>query len=87
LAVPLPFRSLQDSNQEVQVIKPKKKKPALRKSFIFRDVQFFEDPCECGTVLYAFSGGKGKDGPLSKPVMIVGPAGMIRSIKTALRRA
>jgi hypothetical protein len=69
------------------VIKRKKKKPTFRKSFVFRDVQFYEDPCECDTILYAFSGGQGKDGPLSKPVMIVGPAGMIRQIKTALRRA
>jgi hypothetical protein len=68
------------------VIKGKKKKSAFRKSFVFKGVDFYEDPCKCGTVLYAYSGGIGKDPPLSKPVMIVGPAGIVAQIKTALRR-
>jgi hypothetical protein len=70
------------------VIKSKKKKPALRRSsFVFRDVTFYEDPCECGTVLYATAGGVGKGGVLGKPVMIVGPARIVGQIKTALRKA
>ena len=70
------------------MVKGKKKKSAFRRSFVFKGVDFYEDPCKCDTVLYAYySGGVGKDPPLSKPVMIVGPAGIIAEIKTALRRA
>lgn len=68
------------------MIKGKKKKALRRKSLIFRDVQFYEDPCKETIVLYALmGGGEGKDGPF-KPVMIVGPAGLIRQIKTKLRK-
>jgi hypothetical protein len=58
----------------------------LRRSFVFAGVDFYEDPCECHTVLYAFSG-SGKDGPLSRPLMIVGPVALVQSIKTVLQNA
>jgi hypothetical protein len=69
------------------VIKGKKKKSALRrKSFTFRGVDFYEDPCKCATVLYAVKSGIGKD-PILRPVVIVGDAKLVGQIKNALRKA
>jgi hypothetical protein len=58
--------------------------PVRRPSFVFEDVQFFEDPCKETTVLYAYAGIDGKGGVIDKPVMMVGPAALLKKIKEKL---
>jgi hypothetical protein len=66
--------------------KRKKKTPVRRSSFVFKDVTFYEDPCEEFKLMYAMAGGVGIGG-IKKPVVIMGPADVVRQIKTALRNA
>jgi hypothetical protein len=65
----------------------KSKKKSSRMSFVFKDTTFYEDPCRKTTILRAYAGGKGKDGPLSKCIVIMGPAAFVGHIKDALRNA
>jgi len=66
------------------VAKSKKKTPLRRSALVFRDVTFFEDPCEDFTVLYALAGGVGIEG-IKAPTVIMGPADIVKQIVAKLR--